>query len=83
MSLVAKAGQTIHSPPNLFGKVRAGTHLTLQVVGKKPAGKLVLNPNGTFSYTAPAHSHGTVSFKLTARNASGQSKPITITLHVR
>jgi hypothetical protein len=82
VSLAVKAGQTIHSQP-LFKHLSSGAHVTLVVVGKKPAGHLVLNTNGTFTYTPPKHFHGKVTFKIEGRDSAGLSKPITVTLHVK
>jgi hypothetical protein len=85
---VVKHGQTFRSTIRqaLLSDFTAprGEHLSIRLAGKKPAvGKLTLKPNGSFTFTPPPGFHGKVSFKVTAFNGTGASKPLTVTLQVK
>jgi VCBS repeat-containing protein len=55
--------------------------LTYALEGPAPEG-LVLNPDGTFTYTPPAGFAGLVSFSYTARDETLTSAPATVTITV-
>jgi len=59
-----------------------GTALTASVVSNVSNGTLMLNPNGSFTYTPTPGFNGTDSFTYQASDGSLNSGPITVTLNV-
>jgi VCBS repeat-containing protein len=57
--------------------------LSAAVVTQPTNGTLVLNANGSFTYTPNANFNGTDSFTYRASDGTLQSAPITVTLNVR
>ncbi len=59
-----------------------GDALTAEVVTNPAHGTLTLNANGSFTYTPTANYFGADSFTYRAKDANGQSQPITVTITV-
>ena len=59
-----------------------GDALTAEVVSNPSHGTLALNANGSFTYTPTANYFGSDSFTYRAKDANGQSQPITVTITV-
>ncbi len=57
-----------------------GSTLTAQLVTTTPEGTLVLNPNGSFTYTPPANFSGTETFTYTAFDGTLPSNTATVTI---
>jgi ELWxxDGT repeat protein/VCBS repeat-containing protein len=56
--------------------------ITAEVVTNPTHGTLTLNANGSFTYTPTANYFGADSFTYRAKDANGQSQPITVTITV-
>ncbi|MBA4105895.1 MAG: hypothetical protein C0485_09065 [Pirellula sp.] len=59
-----------------------GDARTAEVVTNPTHGTLTLNANGSFTYTPTANYSGADSFTYRAKDANGQSQPITVTITV-
>ena len=59
-----------------------GPTLTAELVTDVQNGVLVLNPNGSFSYTPDLNSNGTDSFTYKAFDGELYSEAVTVTIHV-
>ncbi|WP_425004344.1 Ig-like domain-containing protein [Mycolicibacterium sp. S3B2] len=59
-----------------------GDSLTAALVDGPTHGELVLNDDGTFTYTPDADYHGTDSFTYTATDGTATSSPATVTITV-
>ena len=59
-----------------------GDALTAQLVANVTNGTLQLSANGTFTYTPAANFSGTTSFTYRARDGSGASTPVAVTITV-
>ena len=59
-----------------------GDAKTAEVVTNPSHGTLTLNANGSFTYTPTANYFGPDSFTYRAKDANGQSQPITVTITV-
>ena len=59
-----------------------GDAKTAEVVTNPAHGTLTLNANGSFTYTPTANYFGADSFTYRAKDANGQSQPITVTITV-
>ena len=56
--------------------------MTVEVVQQPAYGTLTLNANGSFTYVPLANFYGAVTFTYRAKDASGQSQPITVTITI-
>lgn len=59
-----------------------GDAKTAEVVTNPAHGTLTLNANGSFTYTPAANYFGSDTFAYRAKDANGQSQPITVTITV-
>jgi VCBS repeat-containing protein len=60
----------------------AGTTLTAAVVGNISNGTLVMQPNGSFTYTPGTNFNGTATFTYQARDGAASSATVTVTITV-
>jgi VCBS repeat-containing protein len=60
----------------------SGTTLTASVVGTVSNGTLVMQPNGSFTYTPGTNFNGTATFTYRARDAELASATVTVTITV-
>jgi Ca2+-binding RTX toxin-like protein len=82
-SVVGGATLTVAPPGVLANDTDAnGDSLTAQLVSGPSSGVLVLNPNGSFSYTPGVNTVGTVTFTYRAADATSVSNIATVTITV-
>jgi len=73
---------TVGAPGVLAGDVSALGALTAILVGVNGPGTVVLNSNGSFTYTPPANFNGTATFTYKANDGSTDSNVATVTITV-